>query len=345
MANTKISQLPSYTGTAADLRWFVMNNSGETETFKYSGYTSPFKAGNGTNNIVSINNNETDTAGSDNFIFGVNNTINAGGSRSVILGGENNGFVGSTNNNGAIIACSNVNSYFSRFVAIGCDNMSGMENGYAFGTSNSLISGNGVVIGGSFNFLTNSNGERQYIIGSTNSQLSGPFYRDSAIFGGNDMKIYNNGDNVATSKAQIFGAFDTRIEKTNTPSVGTKIVYPLIIGGQSNKIWADDITMRFNPTIISGSGSTLQDVEKTTMLNCWNTTITGGTNVVAIGLSGTSLSPTDNTTYVDNFQVINKVVLRDYTNLDFADDTAAAAGGIVLGGVYHTSGALKIRIT
>ena len=43
MANTRISQLPSYTGTAADLRWFVMNNSGETTTFKFSGYTSPLK--------------------------------------------------------------------------------------------------------------------------------------------------------------------------------------------------------------------------------------------------------------------------------------------------------------
>jgi hypothetical protein len=42
MANTKVSQLPLYSGTAADLRWFVMNNSGQTETFKFSGYTSPF---------------------------------------------------------------------------------------------------------------------------------------------------------------------------------------------------------------------------------------------------------------------------------------------------------------
>jgi hypothetical protein len=37
-----ISQLPEYSGSAADLRWFIMNNSGETTTFKYSGYTSPF---------------------------------------------------------------------------------------------------------------------------------------------------------------------------------------------------------------------------------------------------------------------------------------------------------------
>ena len=36
--------------------------------------------------------------------------------------------------------------------------------------------------------------------------------------------------------------------------------------------------------------------------------------------------------------------MLDYATLNFADDTAAAAGGIPLGGVYHTAGALKIRI-
>jgi len=32
-------------------------------------------------------------------------------------------------------------------------------------------------------------------------------------------------------------------------------------------------------------------------------------------------------------------------NAIVADDTAAAAGGVVLGQIYHTSGAMKIRIT
>ena len=36
--------------------------------------------------------------------------------------------------------------------------------------------------------------------------------------------------------------------------------------------------------------------------------------------------------------------MLDYASLDFASDAAAATGGIPLGGVYHTAGALKIRI-
>jgi hypothetical protein len=52
MANVKISALPSYTGSAADLRWFVMNNSGETTTYKYSGYSSPFLSIGTTNKVI-----------------------------------------------------------------------------------------------------------------------------------------------------------------------------------------------------------------------------------------------------------------------------------------------------
>ena len=45
-----------------------------------------------------------------------------------------------------------------------------------------------------------------------------------------------------------------------------------------------------------------------------------------------------------NTVTVKKLQMLDYATLDYADDTAAATGGIPLGGVYHTSGALKIRI-
>jgi hypothetical protein len=41
---------------------------------------------------------------------------------------------------------------------------------------------------------------------------------------------------------------------------------------------------------------------------------------------------------------VENLVVFKYASLDYADDTAAAAGGVVLGQVYHTSGTLKIRI-
>lgn len=53
---------------------------------------------------------------------------------------------------------------------------------------------------------------------------------------------------------------------------------------------------------------------------------------------GEVTASTVNTTTLKLLQIAN------YATMNFADDTAAATGGIPLGGVYHTSGALKIRI-
>lgn len=45
-----------------------------------------------------------------------------------------------------------------------------------------------------------------------------------------------------------------------------------------------------------------------------------------------------------NTVTLKRLQMLDYASLDFADDSAAATGGIPLGGVYHTSGTLKIRV-
>lgn len=60
------------------------------------------------------------------------------------------------------------------------------------------------------------------------------------------------------------------------------------------------------------------------------------TESVAIGSQVTSLWASGTT--------VNQIAFKNYANINFADDTAAATGGVPLGGVYHTSGALKIRI-
>ena len=45
-----------------------------------------------------------------------------------------------------------------------------------------------------------------------------------------------------------------------------------------------------------------------------------------------------------NTVTLKKLQMLDYATLNYASDAAAATGGIPLGGVYHTEGALKIRI-
>lgn len=68
-----------------------------------------------------------------------------------------------------------------------------------------------------------------------------------------------------------------------------------------------------------------------------NSTTANLDNSVALGPEVTALWAFGTT--------VNQLALANYANLDFADDAAAETGGVPLGGVYHTAGSLKIRIS
>ena len=68
----------------------------------------------------------------------------------------------------------------------------------------------------------------------------------------------------------------------------------------------------------------------------------------ALFVTGT-LSVTGSQTYSGSANFLGAVIASGSGNSvlgsNYADDTAAAAGGIPLGGIYHTNGAIKIRTT
>jgi len=55
MAQVKISNLTTWTGTPTDIKYFIMDNEGLNETYKVSGYTSLVEPGSGTGSIKSLN--------------------------------------------------------------------------------------------------------------------------------------------------------------------------------------------------------------------------------------------------------------------------------------------------
>ena len=59
---------------------------------------------------------------------------------------------------------------------------------------------------------------------------------------------------------------------------------------------------------------------------------------VALGRNITAIAWQDSTT-------VNQIAFVNYAALDYLNNAAAAAGGVPLGGVYHTDGNLKIRHT
>ena len=104
---------------------------------------------------------------------------------------------------------------------------------------------------------------------------------------------------------------------------------PINIGSGGNVRGGDVIGIGTNVDI-QGTGTN----DKIAIGNA--ATVTDVSGAVALGAGVTASTA--------NTVTIKKLQMLDYATLDFADDTAAAAGGIPLGGVYHTSGALKIRI-
>ena len=192
MANTKISQLPSYTGSAADIRWFVMNNSGETETYKYSGYSGQLIIGTGSNSYrtpdaIATNNssvaigNGANAQGDDAVSIG-NTFGNAVGFRSVVIGrhpyppGSQNVVVGS----GAYI-------YGNNSIAIGHET-STVSNAIVIGSNTSRASGNYSITLGHQNERNQS--EYTNILGTNNRVGQAPNFLGSpysSIIGSNNL--------------------------------------------------------------------------------------------------------------------------------------------------------------
>ncbi len=214
MANVKISALPSWTGTAADLRWFVMNNSGETETYKYSGYSTSITYGAGTDSIKSVN--AAGAAGTNSIAIGKGASAtgddsvsigdmlgNTTGSRSVVIGrhyqvvGDNMTIVGS----GAYAVGQNT-------IAIGSENASYATGTIVVGNGSRATAQHGITIG---NNNERNIGEFSTIIGYNNRIAEAPNY-----YGG----IYNN---IISSNSWI---------NNSVNGIG----YNTIIGGYGNYI-------------------------------------------------------------------------------------------------------------
>ena len=297
MANTKISQLPSYTGTAADSRWFVMNNSGESTTFKYQGFATPIKYMAGTNRIQNVADASAKVNGDDQTnIGGFDNNIQSTDVRCYIFGGYSNTITTKAKGYGSMI-----------------------------------IGGGGCTLGGSSDADANYGGS---IFGSNGAE-NNAYY--SAIIGAyapaGAFSLIKRGvdSNNGIAGAFIGGGYGGEISRLGLQSS--------ILGGHTNRV------QQANSSIIGGSNNQILDGGSGYGSAYKNSVIVGGSgntinqkdNVVMLGCAGRTAS-------IDNATLVEDLVIFNYSNLNYADDTAAAAGGVVLGQVYHNAGALRVRI-
>lgn len=134
---------------------------------------------------------------------------------------------------------------------------------------------------------------------------------------GDGIAIGNQARNIGGSDRQVVIGYFATGQNYATIAIGNQAN---VIQGEGIAIGSNAVVgLSGNQGIAMGAGAQSQ-----------------APRAVAIG-QGVSANVADYTT-------TKNVQLTNYASLNFADDTAAAAGGVPLGGFYHTSGAAKMRI-
>ena len=225
MANIKISQLPTYSGTPSDIRWFVMNNEGETITFKFSGYTSPFKPASGSNSYLPHYSSASANVTSINSIF-----LNGNTTQGQILGGNGYNILGAVNNNGII-----TNAGESVHLGSG-DSILSNSNQVALIASPGGNWSGGNFAGGVGNFGLNGSGNAIFAGGTRISTISG---NQSGMIGTESSLIQNSNHSFiggGTTNQIISGAGRSSIIAGESNTISNAINNSVIIGGQSNNV-------------------------------------------------------------------------------------------------------------
>ena len=219
------------------------------------------------------------------------------------------------------------------------------------GDSNVVLGGYGGIINkGSYNSILGGGVNTIEISGST---LANTVASYNVIAGGDLLDMGQR-----TSWSALIAGKSNQIQPASTNGCQ----YSAIVAGQTNFIsgsdWSgiftsrnSDITFGNYVTIVGGNNNTAAYASAT---SAYSAMIAGNGNTLShtrsVVIGGTAISSSKNDeVVVPNLTVASttgtaQVVINNYAALNFADDTAAAAGNVPLGGVYQNSGALRIRI-
>jgi len=274
---------------------------------------------NATDSVV-IGGNGSDDDGWKSASIASTTGRNDGRLNSVMLGGVSNIITNAADKSATIGGTTNTMTGDNSVAAGGTSNtVSGSNNAIIGGTDGTNSSTRSVMIGGRQNNMGSESGEASIIAGGrVNTLTTNTYGRYNGIYSSYGSTIRNGGGaSFYNSQLLILGGDNNVIEHTGT--------YP-------------------NMTTVGGNNNTLEDSTRGVIVGGNNTTLSGHINSVMIGCSGRT-SGSDYYTYVESLEAFTHIVLNDYSNLNFASDSAAATGGVPLGGLYHNSGDLKVRIT
>ncbi len=295
---------------------------------------------NGKDNIL-LGMGEISSSGQGNFMAGgiFTNSLNAGnfnsiiggyyhdinsGQGSAIVGGYNTQLSGDYSFVGGGIS-NNISASQSGILAGQNNTNNGQWSTILGGQNNSTAGDHAVVLGGRDNY---ANGKDALVMSSEFAEAK----NSTTVIGGWGTYAYGqSGSGTNPDKGSIIiYSNNTRVRETNGSGTGN------IVGGLHG------IMLSSNSEINGQSGN---ESNKAVIIGSESSQITGGTDsTIMLGCSGRT-GVNSYTTYVETLEAFDGIVMTDYANLDFASDGAAATGGVPLGGMYHNSGDMKIRIT
>ena len=300
----------------------------------------------GDGNVVSqsksiVSGTSNTVVSSDNLVVGTSNTVRID---ECIVGGNNN-TIGDTNDLGdaRILAMgqSNVASNTSNTLLLGSGNTIGnnigaptnVTNAATFGQNNNLATAGNAPDN---NFLLFSMGRANEISGTL----------AFAFGGGNTVRSNTNGNCIAIGNNNEIGWVTSTTSARNSIVIGTQNTlidttpnsgysdYKILIGRG-----LDDILTDGDDYVLIGRNN--DENNDYTLLNENCSLIVGASTMGAVSDRRNALVVTNKTAAGNESNVILPGVGK-YRN--YADDTAAAAGGVPLYGLYHNAGVVRIRI-
>ena len=243
------------------------------------------------------------------------------------------GFSADANENAVAIGTDTNVTQFS--VGIGQSSYALANYSVAVGRQTQTTGANSIALG----YFAKTDSQGNIAIGhAANSLGGGGFERGniaigkSASVGVNSEKavIIGIGANGGSGNRQVAVGNNATSTSSRTVAVGVNTISnafgSVCIGNYSSATGESAIAIGGYSNVASGTRSMVFGRESTA----------NAEDAVAIGYQITASTPSTVT--------MKRLQLLDYASLNYADDTAAATGGIPLGGVYHTNGAMKIRV-
>jgi hypothetical protein len=303
--NTFIGWQSGFANSSGSGNTFVGERTGESNTIGNN--NSFFGGSSGRDNSVGNNNTFIGQNAGQQNTSGSQNTFVGSQAGSYTTTGGNNTFVGIS------AGAANTVGYSNAFFG---DN-SGFNNTTAYeNTFIGSFSGHGNKTGVENTFVGTSAGQNNGV-GSDNTYI-GHRAGNSNISGSNNTLVGNSaGLNITSGSDNTFVGKNAGYYISNGSSVVSGSNRSVFIGTDVKSNGHDEINQ-----IVIGYNA-----------------VGNGTNTVTIGnndITDTYLKGT--------LRASTAILAQVSSSYNFADDAAAASGGVPLGGLYHTSGSIKIRL-